>query len=124
VPRAIVHPVSRIDNQDEELEKEVVMIITYRFVRLIEDHSAALAEEEVTPVPEKYLAAPQGFEPRYPAPEAGVLPLNEGAVFLLSDEFQSRSNRVSAKRQLLLVCGIERIIPQQYLENSLCRLDG
>src|SRR5258706_11482948 len=26
------------------------------------------------------LAAPQGFEPRYPAPEAGVLPLNEGAV--------------------------------------------
>ena len=28
----------------------------------------------------KDLAAPQGFEPRYPAPEAGVLPLNEGAV--------------------------------------------
>ena len=26
------------------------------------------------------LAAPQGFEPRYPAPEAGVLPLNEGAA--------------------------------------------
>ena len=32
------------------------------------------------------LAAPQGFEPRYPAPEAGVLPLNEGALRLLSNE--------------------------------------
>jgi hypothetical protein len=38
------------------------------------------------------LAAPQGFEPRYPAPEAGVLPLNEGAMRLLSNEWQSRSN--------------------------------
>src|SRR5277367_910326 len=27
-----------------------------------------------------YLVAPQGFEPRYAAPEAAVLPLNEGAV--------------------------------------------
>jgi hypothetical protein len=26
------------------------------------------------------LAAPQGFEPRYSAPEADVLPLNEGAT--------------------------------------------
>ena len=26
------------------------------------------------------LVAPQGFEPRYAAPEAAVLPLNEGAV--------------------------------------------
>ena len=26
------------------------------------------------------LAAPQGFEPRYSAPEADVLPLNEGAM--------------------------------------------
>lgn len=26
------------------------------------------------------LAAPQGFEPRYAAPEAAVLPLNEGAT--------------------------------------------
>ena len=30
------------------------------------------------------LAAPQGFEPRYSAPEADVLPLNEGAVLLNS----------------------------------------
>ena len=43
MPRVIVHPVSRIDNQYKELEKDVVMIITYKFVRLIEDHSAALA---------------------------------------------------------------------------------
>ena len=28
----------------------------------------------------KGLAAPQGFEPQYAAPEAAVLPLNEGAV--------------------------------------------
>jgi hypothetical protein len=28
---------------------------------------------------EDILAAPQGFEPRYAAPEAAVLPLNEGA---------------------------------------------
>jgi hypothetical protein len=27
-----------------------------------------------------FLAAPQGFEPRYAAPEAAVLPLNEGAT--------------------------------------------
>src|SRR4051794_39932720 len=27
-----------------------------------------------------FLAAPQGFEPRYDAPEASVLPLNEGAA--------------------------------------------
>jgi hypothetical protein len=26
------------------------------------------------------LVAPQGFEPRYAAPEAAVLPLNEGAA--------------------------------------------
>ena len=26
-----------------------------------------------------YLAAPQGFEPRYADPESAVLPLNEGA---------------------------------------------
>ena len=26
------------------------------------------------------LVAPQGFEPRYAAPEAAVLPLNEGAM--------------------------------------------
>jgi hypothetical protein len=26
------------------------------------------------------LVAPQGFEPRYAAPEAAVLPLNEGAI--------------------------------------------
>ena len=26
------------------------------------------------------LVAPQGFEPRYDAPEASVLPLNEGAT--------------------------------------------
>ena len=26
-----------------------------------------------------FLVAPQGFEPRYSAPEADVLPLNEGA---------------------------------------------
>ena len=30
-------------------------------------------------IPE-YLAAPQGFEPRYADPESAVLPLNEGAV--------------------------------------------
>jgi hypothetical protein len=29
-----------------------------------------------------YLVAPQGFEPRYAAPEAAVLPLNEGAMQL------------------------------------------
>ena len=28
----------------------------------------------------RILAAPQGFEPRYAAPEAAVLPLNEGAT--------------------------------------------
>lgn len=28
------------------------------------------------------LVAPQGFEPRYDAPEASVLPLNEGAIRL------------------------------------------
>ena len=28
-----------------------------------------------------YLAAPQGFEPRYADPESAVLPLNEGAVW-------------------------------------------
>ena len=27
------------------------------------------------------LVAPQGFEPRYAAPEAAVLPLNEGAMW-------------------------------------------
>ena len=27
-----------------------------------------------------YLAAPQGFEPRYADPESAVLPLNEGAA--------------------------------------------
>src|SRR5271157_3188868 len=31
----------------------------------------------------KYLAAPQGFEPRYADPESAVLPLNEGAVITL-----------------------------------------
>ena len=30
--------------------------------------------------PLKTLVAPQGFEPRYAAPEAAVLPLNEGAM--------------------------------------------
>ena len=44
----------------------------------------------------KDLAAPQGFEPRYPAPEAGVLPLNEGAVVLLSNESKGWSNRPAA----------------------------
>ena len=29
-----------------------------------------------------YLAAPQGFEPRYADPESAVLPLNEGAASL------------------------------------------
>jgi hypothetical protein len=29
---------------------------------------------------EQNLVAPQGFEPRYAAPEAAVLPLNEGAM--------------------------------------------
>ena len=28
----------------------------------------------------EYLAAPQGFEPRYADPESAVLPLNEGAT--------------------------------------------
>ena len=28
---------------------------------------------------ERNMAAPQGFEPRYSAPEADVLPLNDGA---------------------------------------------
>jgi hypothetical protein len=41
------------------------------------------------------LAAPQGFEPRYSAPEADVLPLNEGATLPLSNEFRSGSNRVT-----------------------------
>jgi hypothetical protein len=31
-----------------------------------------------------YLAAPQGFEPRYADPESAVLPLNEGAGTQLS----------------------------------------
>src|SRR6266853_2075271 len=47
----------------------------------------------------KDLAAPQGFEPRYPAPEAGVLPLNEGALGLLSNERWRRSNAVGAAKQ-------------------------
>jgi hypothetical protein len=34
------------------------------------------------------LAAPQGFEPRYADPESAVLPLNEGAVASLSNEFR------------------------------------
>ena len=33
------------------------------------------------------LAAPQGFEPRYADPESAVLPLNEGAVPSLSNEW-------------------------------------
>ena len=32
---------------------------------------------------EDFLAAPQGFEPRYADPESAVLPLNEGAVDLI-----------------------------------------
>jgi hypothetical protein len=34
---------------------------------------------------EKYLAAPQGFEPRYADPESAVLPLNEGAAKVVED---------------------------------------
>jgi hypothetical protein len=30
-----------------------------------------------------FMAAPQGFEPRYADPESAVLPLNEGAVDLI-----------------------------------------
>jgi hypothetical protein len=36
------------------------------------------------------LAAPQGFEPRYSAPEADVLPLNEGAAGELTGETRHR----------------------------------
>ena len=31
-------------------------------------------------IQDQFVAAPQGFEPRYAAPEAAVLPLNEGAT--------------------------------------------
>ena len=36
------------------------------------------------------LAAPQGFEPRYAAPEAAVLPLNEGATSAIQAILQPR----------------------------------
>jgi hypothetical protein len=36
---------------------------------------------------EDFLAAPQGFEPRYADPESAVLPLNEGALLSLSGSF-------------------------------------
>src|ERR1700742_2150237 len=32
-----------------------------------------------------HVVAPQGFEPRYAAPEAAVLPLNEGAMRMPAD---------------------------------------
>jgi hypothetical protein len=34
----------------------------------------------IEPLKTVVLVAPQGFEPRYAAPEAAVLPLNEGAI--------------------------------------------
>ncbi len=40
----------------------------------------------------KSLAAPQGFEPRYSAPEADVLPLNEGAVPVRDREIGRHTN--------------------------------
>lgn len=42
-----------------------------------------------------FVAAPQGFEPRYAAPEAAVLPLNEGATVTC------RPERCNAQTQLL-----------------------
>ena len=48
------------------------------------------------------LAAPQGFEPRYAAPEAAVLPLNEGATAVLCQP---------GGRQTHLVTGLTRHQP-------------
>ena len=42
------------------------------------------------------LAAPQGFEPRYPAPEAGVLPLNEGAACSVAGSAERNGSIISA----------------------------
>ena len=41
------------------------------------------------------LVAPQGFEPRYSAPEADVLPLNEGAMLAARVEIDVQSDPLS-----------------------------
>ena len=57
------------------------------------------------PLKTRLLVAPQGFEPRYSAPEADVLPLNEGAMLAARVEIdvQSRSTFMSLKRTALAV---------------------
>ena len=56
------------------------------------------------------LAAPQGFEPRYAAPEAAVLPLNEGAtrmhMLLLQPCWQGSGKTPTTKGQLIHHKGI------------------
>src|SRR6266568_2210307 len=47
------------------------------------------------------LVAPQGFEPRYAAPEAAVLPLNEGATSTRTVDLAAASAQVTAEYQAL-----------------------
>jgi hypothetical protein len=49
------------------------------------------------------MAAPQGFEPRYAAPEAAVLPLNEGAA-----RAGLRIHRCKTRKMIVLVAAWER----------------
>jgi hypothetical protein len=46
----------------------------------------------------EFLAAPQGFEPRYADPESAVLPLNEGAVDLILWVTRRAVNRAGLTR--------------------------
>ena len=51
------------------------------------------------------LAARQGFEPQYAAPEAAVLPLNERAVM--------RMLRVISRIDRLMVCAVREVLTCQ-----------
>ena len=58
------------------------------------------------------LAAPQGFEPRYAAPEAAVLPLNEGAtralIPLLLPDWRGPRQDADHQANLFIIRGLSR----------------
>jgi hypothetical protein len=56
---------------------------THRRLALLEEEGMRRQDELLDGAEQlriQELVAPQGFEPRYAAPEAAVLPLNEGAM--------------------------------------------
>ncbi len=73
------------------------------------------------------LVAPQGFEPRYAAPEAAVLPLNEGAKLTYIGEprrhqpsLHSKCCRVFGQRDachLFVTENLQRLLPQNAMSS-------